>query len=283
MNLTLSLVAGLTLLLPGLSALAAWNFKGAVEGAPGAEIPLTSVNGLVVVVGISAILHLAGYWLAYWIWAAVPAFSTLFPNSALPRAAEPYQTLWQLVAGAGKASGGAAGNQLPPLEAVAELGLAILALCAFAIRVASSRLLDVVLDGRDTRSLGWVYQNVIRPRRNGYEPFAYVLTVPAQGEFGIGYQGMVADIRQGPDGQVKSICLSEPEAFVYEIAAGRSESARKISPARGSPRVRLHQRRWLGGVVALEAAVIRNIVVHHIPTFVLDELSALNNDIGTSQ
>jgi len=195
LNLTLSLIAGLTLLLPGLSALAAWNFKGAVEGAPGAEIPLTSVNGLFVVIGISAVLHLAGYWLAYWIWASIPAFSALMPGSPLPIAAEPYQTLWQLVTGTGKGVGGAAVNQSPSIEAVAELGLAILLLCGLAVRVSSSRLLDVVLDGRDTRGLGWVYQNVIRPRRNGYEPFAYVMTMPAQGDFGLGYQGMVADSR----------------------------------------------------------------------------------------
>jgi hypothetical protein len=271
LNLTLSLLAGLALLLPGLSALAAWNFKGAAEGASGAELPLTSVSGLFVVMGISAILHLAGYWITYLAWGSAPVVTASWPGPKLPMAASPYETLWSLISSSSKASEIGKAPVLK-VEAMAEFGLIILVECIFAVRAASSRLFDLVLDGRDMRGLGWVYQNIIRPRRNGYQPFAFVLTTPTQGEYGLGYEGMVAEIRQGADGQLKSICLSEPEAFVYEIKTGKADASMKVLKSSGEARVRRHRRRWLGGVVALEANVIRNIVIHHISTFALDRL-----------
>ena len=113
MNLTLSLIAGLVLLLPGLSALAAWNYKGALDGAPGPEIPLTSVNGLFVVLGISAILHLGGYGFTSLIWASTPVLTQKIAHLSRLTVAQPYATLWALFAESSKISGHAAP---PPLS-----------------------------------------------------------------------------------------------------------------------------------------------------------------------
>jgi hypothetical protein len=251
-----------------LSALAAWNFKGALEGATLPELPLTSVSALFVVLSVSAILHLAGYWITALVWMAINLLPPSFPHFDIPLPAQPYETLWALIT-----HDTTLGKPGPALPAVAMLALVIVAETWFAIRAVSSPLFDLVLEGRDTRGLGWLYQNITRPRRHGYQPFAYVLTTPSQGDLGLGYQGMVADIRQGSDGQLKSICLSEPQVFVYELTRNSRPEGMKVHKPSGEGRMRLYKRRWLGGVVALEAAAIRNIVVHHIPSFILEELA----------
>ncbi len=150
--------------------------------------------------------------------------------------------------------------------------LVLLAECIFAIRVAISPLLDLLLDGRDVRQQGWVYESVVRPRRNGYEPFAYVLTTPTNGAFGLGYRGLVVEIRQGSDGQLKTLSLNEPEVFVYEL--GAREKAQKSVQRPAEPRMKVHPSRWLGGVVAIEANLIRNVVIHNVKSSTLTDVEA---------
>lgn len=273
MNLTLSLIAGLTLLLPGLSALAAWNFRGAAEGGATPELPLTSANALFAVVAISGLCHLAGFWISDLTWSAALDLGRAFPGRALPPLTpRPYETLWRLLSHGSRAQAVTSEAAAPDLHAVAVFALVLAAECVFALRVATSPLLDLLLDGRDMRQQGWVYQSVVRPRRNGYEPFAYVLTTPAHGAHGLGYRGLVVEIRQGADGQLKTVSLSEPEVFVYEL--GVRDTGLKSIRRPAAPRMKVHPSRWLGGVVAIEASLIRNIVIHNVRSSALRELEA---------
>ena len=274
MNLTLSLIAGLTLLLPGLSALAAWNFRGAAEGAATAELPLTSATALFAILAISGLLHLAGYWVTDLGWSAALDVSARLPAQAriLPVIPRPYETLWSLIEHAGRQAALPGAVQAPDVRSAAVLGLVILAECVLALRLATSPLLELVLDGRDVRQQGWVYASVVRPRRNGFEPIAYVLTTPTQGSAGLGYRGLVVEIRQGADGQLKTVSLSEPEVFVYEL--GVPPSALKSVRAQPLARMRVHPSRWLGGVVAIEARLIRNIVIKNVPSAGLARVEA---------
>lgn len=61
MNLTLSVVAGLLLILPGLAAIASWNIRATRSGATRPELPLTAVSVLLIAMGVSLCAHLIGY------------------------------------------------------------------------------------------------------------------------------------------------------------------------------------------------------------------------------
>jgi hypothetical protein len=256
-NFTVGLIAGLALMLPGLSALATWNFRASREGAVRPELPLTSVTALFLAIGVAAALHLVGFAVTHALWPAVEHL--LAPSWWVrpPLADNPYDALWRLVR-----------KDDASIQDLMVVAAAIAAECVLAAAIVASRGFYLLLDGADLRAQGWVHQNILRPKRNGYDPYAYVLTTPAQGDFGLGYEGMVADIRQGADGEVKTICLSQPQAFVYEIRNPRAaEGSPKINLARHrNANLKRHHKRWMGGVLALEASTIRNVVIHNVPS-----------------
>lgn len=147
--------------------------------------------------------------------------------------------------------------------------------CILAWRLISSTGLDLVLDSVDLRSQGWVFQHVVRPQRHGYTPLAYVLTSATHGEYGIGYEGTVADIRQGENGELKSIALAEPERFVYEIIS-RGDSDRRL------PKLKTYAREWVGEMVSLDGATILNIVINNVSKDLIAELEGTSLDAEQS-
>lgn len=244
------------LLLLGITALVGWNFQNVHHGAKRPELQLTSVTALFAALGIALVLHLLGYALVSLGWAAAAQLGNRLEHSLGPLIQNPYDMAVALALGPSK----------PSSSSIFAFALAVLFECVLAWRLVNSQDLDIVFDEFDVRSQGWVFQHVVRPLRHGYKPLAYILTNTPHGEYGIGYQGVVADIRQGDNGELKSISLAEPERFVYQVVHAKAEKPRLI------PHIETHDRDWVGGVVVLESSVIRNIVIQNIPDVVIDEV-----------
>ena len=260
MSITLAFLAGVVLLLPGITGLTFWNLLGTRQGARRPDVQLTSITALFVAVVMSIVLHMVGYSLIEIILRAAAELKAQFPTQlhTLTLPDNPYATAIGLAVARPSVSPMALDGFL--------LTVGIESLAAAAI--IASEGLALALDGVDLRSQGWVFQHIVRPAQHGFRPIAYVLTLPVQGEYGIGYEGVIADIRQGSDGEVKLIGLAEPQRFIYRVVP--------VDPAapRSPPGLVTSDREWLGGVVALEAAVIWNIVVHNVPSSLVDDVDA---------
>ncbi len=259
MNLTLALIAGFAVLLPGLGALAFWNIRLARGAVRRPELRLTSTTALFMVLAGSAGAHAIGLCLTALLWTAAVEVGHLFPPATrLSLWPQPYAVALGLI-------GHPAGAELT-IRGLAEI-LVVLGLETWlAVRLVTHPTLDLLLDGVDVSGQGWTYRAVTRPVQYGYTPFAYVLTNPAQGELGLAYQGIVADIRQGQDGELKFIALAEPESFSYQL-----KGAGPFAPEGG---LQNGERRRLGGVIVIEGPSIRNILVHAVGGTTVDDLAA---------
>lgn len=258
MNFTIALLAGLVLLLPGITALVSWNFQNVNHGAKRPELQLTSVTALFAALGIALVMHLLGWGLTNLAWAAAAELADRTHWSVGPLVENPYDMAVEVALGATK----------PAAESIAAFLIVTLLACIFAARLVGSEGLDIAFEPFDVRSQGWVFQHVVRPLRHGYKPIAYILTATPHGEYGIGYQGIVADIRQGENGELKSISLADPERFVYQVVHHRPDQPRLV------PHIQTHDRDWIGGVVVLDASVIRNVVIQNVPDIVIDEVES---------
>lgn len=268
MNLTIALLAGLVVLLPGLTALASWNFMGSGQRAKRPELQLTSVNGLFVVLIVAAVLHFLGFALIGLGWSAAAELGNTLPASwpRWPLLPNPYDAAVLTATGVGR----------PTAEGILAFLLIILVECLLAARLMASEGLDLALESVDVRSQGWVFQNIVRPARHGYKPIAFVLTAPPQGEYGIGYEGVIADVRQGDNGELKSVSLAEPQRFIYHVVP-KSD----VQP-RLRPHLEIYDREWVGGIVTLDGACVRNIVIHNISNEVVTEVEAADPSATTS-
>lgn len=258
MNLTLAIIAGLILLLPGITALTIWNFRGSRHGARRPDVQLSSMTAIFVAILVAMVTHIIGYEVVdvALLAAGDAARLILEQPGSIDIPANPYDTAVRLAL---------IGGAVPTLS-LGGILLVIIAECFVVTAIVMSEGLDLVFDGADLRSQGWVFQHIVRPSRHGYLPVAYVLTLPVQGEHGIGYEGVVADIRQGENGELKFISLAEPQRFLYRLAPA------DLAIDRPEPLYLTSDREWVGGVVALDAAVIRNVVVHSIPPAVITDL-----------
>ena len=256
MNFTIALLAGLVLLLPGITALVSWNFQSVNHGAKRPELQLTSVTALFAALGIAVMMHLLGWGMTSLIWGAAAELGTRLHWSFGPLIQNPYDM----------AVGVAMSTAKPSTDSIAAFLIVTLFTCIFAARLITSEGLDIAFEPFDVRAQGWVFQHVVRPLRHGYKPIAYILTTTPHGEYGIGYQGIVADIRQGENGELKSISLADPERFVYQVVQRRADQPRLM------PHIETHDRDWVGGIVVLDASVVRNIVIQNIPDIVIDEV-----------
>ncbi len=268
MNFTLALLAGLVLLLPGITALVSWNMQGAGQGAKRPELQLTSVSALFAALGVAIVMHVLGYGLISLLWGAALELGTIVKPVG-PLIDNPYEMAIAVSLGTGKPTSGSVESFL----------ITILFECLLAWRLIASPGLDLAMEEVDIRSQGWVFQHIVRPLRHGFTPVAYVMTTTPSGEYGIGYEGTVADIRQGENGEIKSISLAEPQRFVYQVVPASTKSPKT------KPHIVTHDREWVGGIVALDGTMIRNIVVHSVLqelVFELDEAPAYEGEPAES-
>jgi hypothetical protein len=259
MPLTLGFLASVLILLPGLVALAAFNFRVGRAGARRPEQQLTAINAIVVAVIISVMTHYLGWLVSEGAIDAAVAIHDAFPTIHWGEApANPLVTVYNVLTG---------GKPVPAGEVVAPA--ALLALEIFAILgFLASDSFDLFLERLDWSGQGWVFQHITRPAENGYAPIGHVFTSTMSCSYGVAYKGVVIDTRQGANGEVLSIALARPERFLYEI--GHSEGR----PAGGDQAtgVTTHAKDYVGGVVQLDSRIITNIVVHSIAQSLLEEI-----------
>jgi hypothetical protein len=291
-NLTVALLAGLFLLLPGLTALATWNRLSTRHGARRPELPLTSVSALFIAFAVSIAAHLVGGLVVELIVLAAREAGTLAPShwpnlTTLP---VPMRAVMEMYAGPPPPPPALAPTTVKEAEALAEAArraaeartaldvaglwmmiLQVLAECALVFFVVSGRGAELLIDRLDIQGQqGWGYKHVVRPHRHGQTPVAYVLTALSDGKaLGVGYRGVVSELRQGSDGELKVISLADPDAFIYELEGGpqvetpaRAKASDKIA-ATDLSRLKMHAKRSLEGVVVLEAATVRNILINN--------------------
>lgn len=252
MNFTLGLLGGLVLILPGLAALVAWQAQTGRDGVRRADVSLTSLAAIVLVLSVSLVAHLLGWALSELAATAVREIATM-DGAAAPPLDNPYELVVRL------AEKRTTGEELNGIVLI----LAIVALEAcLAFAVVWSRGLALAIGDFDFGNQGWVFQAIVKPTRYGSRPQAYVLTAPASGEPGLAYRGVVVEFRQTPDGEFKGVTLANPDTFVYSV--------REPSRPEDEPDIRLSASRVLSGIVSLEAAAVRNILIQQIPDAVVD-------------
>ena len=263
MTLTLAVLASILILLPGFSFLAFWNVKSANSGAGRPELPLASGTTLLLVVGISLIAHLMGYALfefGQYLLVDLTRFATAAVG--LPNAFHQYLP-----------NGIHYTFVINPMEAMvryADSGhLQFSEIFLFSVLVVIESLLvarfvsgdgfDLLFETIDINGQGWVYQHYVRPSRYGYRPIAYVLTNYTQNGLGLGYIGTIADIRHSEKGELLSISLLDPDRILFELKPG--QAPRWSRDPGGDARFRSYGREPLGGIVALDAKSVANLLV----------------------
>jgi hypothetical protein len=216
----------------------------------------------------SIVIHLAGYLLINVLRNALVEAGDLLHWSFGPVFADPYIAALQF--SVGKLAGSSATSSGEALTSLAAFVSVIVVESAVAFCLVTNPGLDIVAEPVDIRGQGWVYDNVVRPLQHGYTPIAYVLTNITADDRGVGYEGVVADIRQGADGEIKTLSLAAPSRFIYELRGAKSPKL--LSAGRKTPDMEIYDSEWIGGVIALEPATIRNVVIHIIKEQAADDV-----------
>lgn len=261
MNLTLSLLAGLLLLLPGLGAVAAWN--NGSEAARRPELQLTSLTVLFAILALSMLSHLATYGVIYLLREAAVQFGDVSGVRYGPVLDNPYVAAFQFTV-----------SRTPPTLDEKETAATLIRLACFLVVVVLQSAfvfllvrnpgLDVVFEKQDLRGQGWAFQRIVRPSRHGFVPYARVFTTLTSGDRGLGYEGVIAELRQGADGEIKSLFLAECHQFTYELVPGKA--AHWLRGGKTDATFTVHS--WIKEdpeeEVALDAAAIRHVVLDHL-------------------
>ena len=254
MALSLSVIAGLALLLPGLFAILFWNLRGRRHGGSRPDLPITAISVLAFGIAISLFAHALAWLVSHTVIDLLLAIGDHLPTSfpLWPALRNPIETMLVL------ARGGAPATTIEPYE-IALAVAALFAECVVVVAFLADEGLDLALDGVDIGNQGWVYTHVLQPAQNGYRPVAFVLTNLQKDGLGVGYRGTIADIRQSDRGETLAITLGEPARFLYELQAAKTGMGYGKSDE--APAFVRHQEEDVGSVVALDARVIQNIVV----------------------
>jgi hypothetical protein len=281
MTLTLAVIAGLLLLLPGMTAVAVWNLTNKAS-ASRPELPLTAVSVLFVTLLVALGVHLFAYLLVTPLIQALEALGNELPpfqgghaltdflysakGTLLPAPANPFDLIVR--AARGERLGG---------DAFAEIAATIGVECLMVGALIGHEGLSVAFDGIDLANRGWAFTHILRPIANGYAPVAYVLTTVMKDGLGVGYKGPVGDLRLSERGEVVTLSLDRPERFLFEMRAGSDGGGYGGEP-RG-PSWKRHTDEYLGGVVALDGKNISNIVVTCPRPELVDEIGKLASDL----
>lgn len=260
MNLTLSLLAGLLLLLPGIGAVAAWNHGG--EAARRQELQLTSLTALFAVLALSLISHLVSYGAILVLREALVQVGEILSRSYGPVFDDPYVAAFQFALPR-TPSGPAGAEPAAALASLAAFLVVVLLQSAFIFSLVRNPGLDVVFEQFDLRGQGWAFQRIVRPGRHGFVPYARVFTNLTSGDLGVGFEGLIVDLRQGADGEIKSIFLAECRRFLYEFKAGKPSGWFSSGKAAAFA-VHDEGDGEVEGGVALDASAIRHVVLLHL-------------------
>lgn len=254
MSLTIGLFIVVLFILPGLVAVARYNKRSGRAGVRGTEMPLTAVSTLVVAVLFSLFVHGSAWVATDVINPALISIGSAFPDLSFgENVGNPLQALYLALAT----------DSVPSTRSALWLvGIYFIEILAVFYFVGSDTF-DVMLEGVDAGSHGWVFEHIIRPAEHDYTPIATVFTKATFDNMGIAYVGPVIDVRQGPDGSVLSIAMSHPERFLYETGSKASTSRLQrwlggSEKGTGSGFTR-YERTYVGGAIALSGVEIANL------------------------
>ncbi|HEV7435906.1 MAG TPA: hypothetical protein VGO22_13690 [Pseudorhizobium sp.] len=273
MALTLGLLASVLVLLPGLAVLAAFNFRTRRGGARRPELALTTISALVMAAAVSIVVHLVAWAAIEGALAFVTALHDAYPVLDLgPKIENPLTSFFAAVAG----------NKPMAFSGAVALGMVLITEMVALVNFVLGETFELAFDEYDLNGQGWVFEHITRPAENGYTPVGHVFTATMSGKYGIAYKGPIIDIRQGDKGEILSIALARPERFLYELGTFDDDPPKKswierllpgdAEEAEPHSGVRHHEKDYAGGVVALDARVINNIVVRSIADELLEQI-----------
>ena len=264
-SLTLAVVTGVAILLPGFFAILLWNTRARRYAVARPDLPVNALSVLAIGVAVSLIAHLLTGLAIGLVQSLLVDVSRFLPALYRTPSVNPIGTLLIIAQGGPKAAA-LGGNDL------------VLGICApifstlAIIMLMADDALDVATEGWDFGGHGWAYTHIIKPTQHGHRPIAYVLTDLQHDGLGVGYRGVVADIRQSSDGQTQSISLASPARFLFELKPGTS---RRWAPS-SEPALVRYTERPVGGIISLDQKVIHDIVVSAPATDLLRELRDLD-------
>lgn len=233
--------------MPGLTALAVWNLRGTRQTARRPELPLTAVNSLFVTIGISIIVHMIGVAAVGLVIGAAQEWNlTRLPELPVPH--NPYPVAVNLLV--------ARMDDADGRDLFSFLCLIVIE-CLVTARLLSSAGVSLAFEGHDLRGVGWADKHFLQPLRHDYTPIGFVMLQATDEGRGTGFSGPIDELRLNSEGEVKSITLGRPQRFIYEL------TAKAEAPSTAPPDLKIHDEKWVGGVVHLTADRIDNIVIHN--------------------
>lgn len=264
LSLTLAIVTGVAILLPGFFAITLWNVRSRRYAVARPDLPINAVSVLAIGVGVSLAAHLMTALSISFVQTLLTEAGRLIPAEYRYPAINPVAMMMVI------AQGGTRAAALSPTELVLGISAPLIS-TLFMLGVMADDAIDVAAEGWDFGGHGWAYTHIIKPAQHGHRPIAYVLTELQHEGLGVGYRGVVADIRQSSDGQTQSISLASPARFLYQLKPG----SKKFGRAATDPELIRYPERRVGDVISLDQKVIHDIVASAPETELLRELSAL--------
>lgn len=223
MSLTFNLIVALFLLAPGLGV-----FAGVYAGGKRPFPPSPAEPGSVHALGLVAVGALVCHAAFAWVFVGMDAWcDSGMACVVVGFEPNPYAIILELRDASALGEGSHPGPMLAwlfsALLLAAGLGL-VVGLFGFA-------LLSQVGPFRDTL-YGWTGELVTKATTAAHVVTAYVVTDTEIGQMLLGYQGALVDLRQAPDGQIRSVVLSDAHPFVVQVSetsAERQPSPRRIT------------------------------------------------------
>lgn len=269
LGLTFAVVTGVAILLPGFFGILVWNTRSKRHAVSRPDLPVNALSVLTIGVALALVAHLSTGLLISLIqvlctelgrlW--VPKGITLYP------AVNPIEMMLVL------AQGGERAANLSTAEVVLGLSGPLLSTVLLLI-VMNDDGMDMATEGWDFGGHGWAYTYIVQPAQHGYRPIVYVLTDLQHDGLGVGYRGIIDDIRLNAEGQTQSISLAAPARFLFEIAPRSKHTFRKSS----DPTLNRYPEKPIGAVINLDRRVIHDIVVSSPEDRILKQLAVLDEE-----
>lgn len=222
MSLTFNLILALFLLAPGLGV-----FAGVYAGGKRPFPPSPAEPGSVHALGLVAVGALVCHALFAWVFVGMGELCDGMKCFRVPFEPNPYAIILQLR----DASALGGSSHTGPTLAWLFSALFLAAGLGFAVGLGGFALLGRFGPFRDTL-YGWTGELVTKATTAAHVVTAYVVTDTEIGALLLGYQGALVDLRQAPDGQIRSVVLSDAHPFVVQVkktSAERQPSPRRIT------------------------------------------------------
>ena len=264
MSLTFSVLGTLALILPALAAILFWNLRSKRFLSARPDVPITAMSVLTLVTFLTIAINLLtwSFFLAFQGFAE--NLQPSLPCETFPDVCRPLLNPVELLAGLIQH-----GSDAPPTppEYLLYIGIMIMLQTIFAMSMVMNEGIDLLLADIDLIQLGWTHTYIWLPSKNGYFPIASVITSIQHNGMGVGYRGLISDIRTNEHGETLNISLSAPHRFLYEI---RSDAAPGWGRKKLPPAFIKHEGEDGPAAVSLSSKVILNVEIENTESGLLE-------------